>query len=225
MKQALCLQHVPFEGPGVFERALEHHGYSLARRLVPREGLPENPGDFLLVMGGPMSANDPDGWIRDEIRFIRRAVDEGVPCLGICLGSQLIARALGGCVYKGPGPEIGMTRIELTDGGRKDPAFLEAELPLTVFEWHGEGVRLPPDARVLASSALFPVQAFRVGARAMGLLFHLEITEDGIRALCGKCPEDVGRSGHEADAILRGARPHLSALHALAACVISSLAG
>ena len=83
-----------------------------------------------------------------------------------------------------------MTRIELTDGGRKDPAFLEAELPLTVFEWHGEGVRLPPDARVLASSALFPVQAFRVGARAMGGQVRLLPTPAGAH-FCVELPDET----------------------------------
>ena len=224
MKHALCLQHVPFEGPGVFEQALEQHGYSLARRLVPADGLPENPGDFLLVMGGPMSANDPDPWIRDEIQFIRRAVEAGVPCLGVCLGSQLIARAMGGSVYKGPAVEIGMTRIEPTEEGRKDPVYLQTALPASVFEWHGEGIHLPPKATALAASALFPVQAFRVGARAMGVLFHLEITKEGIQTLCEKCPEDVSRSGLTAGTIRRDAMPHLPGLHSAAARLIGTLA-
>jgi GMP synthase (glutamine-hydrolysing) len=219
VKTAFCLQHVPFEGPGVFESALARAGYSLTRRLVPADGLPSDPGDFLLVMGGPMSVNDPDPWIAAETEFIRRAVKAGVPCLGICLGSQFIAKAAGGRVYKGPGVEIGITPIDV----RNAAPFDGVPSPLPVFEWHGEGIELPPKATILASSALFPVQAFRVGARAMGLLFHLEIEETGIESLCRECPEDVAKAGRTADAVLRDARPHLPASHRLAERVIESL--
>jgi GMP synthase (glutamine-hydrolysing) len=220
---ALCLQHVPFEGPGVFEQALGDLGFALTRRLVPVEDLPTNLPDFLLVMGGPMSANDPDAWIADELAFIRRTVEAGVPFLGICLGSQLLAKAMGGRVYKGPGIEIGMTRVELTDAGRSDPLFKSAPTPLDVFEWHGEGIEAPPGATVLASSALFPVQAFRCGAKALGLLFHAELEESGIRALCEKCPEDAAKAGLDAKAILAAAKPHLPGLHRWAGAVVRGL--
>ncbi len=219
MKTAFCLQHVPFEGPGVFERALGRLGYSLTRRLVPAEGVPADPGDFLLVMGGPMSVNDPDPWIAAETDFIRRAVKAGVPYLGICLGSQFLAKAMSGRVYKGPAIELGITPIQF----RGEPPF-EGLATFPVVEWHGEGIEAPPGAKVLASSNLFPVQAFTVGPRAMGLLFHLEIEETGLEALCRECPEDVAKAGLTARTVLETARPRLPGLHKLAGRVIENLA-
>ena len=223
MKTAYCLQHVPFEGPGVFAAALADAGYELTRRVVPTEGLPPNPGDFLLVMGGPMSANDPDRWIQNELAFIRRAVEAGVPYLGVCLGSQLLAKAMGGRVYKGPAVEIGFTRIVPTDAGRNDPLFAGAPEPLDVFEWHGEGIDLPPGAVALASSRHFPVQAFRGCPRAAGLLFHIEVETDGIAALCRNCPDDLARGGADAAAVQREATRYLPNLHRWARRMISAL--
>lgn len=223
MKTALCLQHVPFEGPGVFAAALADAGYELARRDVPADGLPSDHGDFLLVMGGPMSVNDPDPWIADELAFIRRAVESGVPYLGVCLGSQLLAKAMGGRVCKGPAVEIGFTRITPTDAGRSDALFAGAPDPLDVFEWHGEGIELPPRAVALASSKRFPVQAFRVGPRAAGLLFHIEIEDAGIASLCAHCPDDLARGGADAAALQRDAARHLPNLHRWARRIVTSL--
>ena len=170
-----------------------------------------------------MSVNDPDPWIADELRFIRRSVEAGVPFLGICLGSQLLAKAMGGRVYKGPGTEIGLTRIGLTDAGRADPLFANAPAPLDVFEWHGEGIEAPPGATVLASSKLFPVQAFRCGPRALGLLFHAELEASGIRALCEKCPEDAAKAGLTPAGILNAAKPRLAGLQRWAEMVVRGL--
>ncbi len=223
MRTCLCLQHVPFESPGVFAKALADSGYELQSRIVPTDGLPTAAGDFLLVMGGPMSANDPDPWIQDELAFIRRAVESGVPCLGVCLGSQLLAKAMGGRVYKGPAVEIGFTRITATDAGRNDPLFGGAPEPLDVFEWHGEGIELPPGAVALASSKHFPVQAFRVGPRAAGLLFHIEVEADGIASLCRQCPDDLARGGADAAALRRDSARHLPSLHRWARRIVSAL--
>jgi GMP synthase (glutamine-hydrolysing) len=224
LKTSLCLQHVPFEGPGVFASLLADAGYSLLSRLVPRDGVPDTLPDFLLVMGGPMSANDPDEWVRDELEFIRRCVDAGIPYLGICLGSQMLARAMGGKVYKGPGVEIGLTEIALTDEGRSDSLFGRMPSRFPVIEWHGEGIGAPPGAAVMASTPLFPVQAFRSGPRALGLLFHLELDEEGIATLCAKCPEDLAGARTDAGRVLADARPRLQAMHSLACMVIEDLA-
>ncbi len=223
MKQALCLQHVPFEGPGVFERILKRQRFNLTRRIVPTEGLPPDAGDFLLVMGGPMSVNDPDPWIQQELNFIRDAVHAGVPYLGVCLGSQMLAKAMGGRVYKGPTVEIGMTPIQLTPDGRHDRLLDSFPDSLDVIEWHGEGIELPPGATALASSAHFPVQAFRCGANALGLLFHIELDPQGLDRLCRNCPGDLSRAGLTADGLRASALPHLDRLHEWAGQLVDRL--
>jgi GMP synthase (glutamine-hydrolysing) len=223
MKRAVCLQHVPFEGPGCLEPALGEAGFSVERRLVPAEGLPADAGDALLVMGGPMSVNDPDPWIRAELEFIRRAVAAGTPYLGICLGAQFLARALGGRVGAGAEPEIGMTPIRLTPAAADDPLFRDLPLLAEVFEWHGEGIEPPTGAVVLASSSLFPVQAFRIGRAAYGLLFHLELDSAGVSALCAHGRGDLARAGRTAAAVSEQALPHLPALNELARRLVRRL--
>lgn len=223
MKRAICLQHVAFEGPGVFADLLGSRGFVIAKHLVPRAGLPPDPGDVLLVMGGPMSVNDPDQWIAAELAFIRAAVENGTPILGVCLGAQLLAKALGAQVAPGPGVEIGMTPIRLTDQGREDPVFQALPDPFEVFQWHGEAFDLPDGAIPLASSYLFPLQAFRFGSNAYGVLFHLEMQRDGIEALCQECPEDVAKSGQDQASLLRHAESHLPRLHSVADRLIAHL--
>lgn len=223
MKQALCLQHVPFEGPGVFEDLLRERGYRVERRLVPEAGLPDTRPDFLLVMGGPMSANDPDPWIREELDFMAGAVQAGVPYLGVCLGSQLLAKALGGSIYRGPRVEIGLTQLTVTEAGRADRAFRQLPPEFRVIEWHGEGIEPPPGAAVLARSADFPVQAFRATPRALGLLFHIELTPEGLGNLCANGPDDLARGGTTREALEASCRPELPRLNAVARTILADL--
>lgn len=223
MKRAVCLQHVPFEGPGAFGDLLVERGYVLSNHLVPVIGLPEDPGDFLLVMGGPMSVNDPEPWIEAELVFLRDALMRGTPVLGVCLGSQLLAKALGAAVAPGPGMELGMAAITLTEEGRQDPVFQTIPEPFEVFQWHGEAFDLPDGAVALASSPLFPLQAFRFGPNAYGLLFHLEVQREGIEALCQECPQDLAKAGQAPAALLRNVHPHLPGLHRVAERLILHL--
>lgn len=211
--RAVCLQHVPFEGPGIFANLFEKRSITLSCHLVPADGLPSNPGDLLLVMGGPMSVNDSARWINQETAFIKNAIESGMPVLGICLGSQLMAKALGATVGPGIGLEIGMTPVYLTEEGDKDPVFSNLPKNFAVFEWHGEIFDLPAGAVSLASSDLCSVQAFRFGPRAYGLLFHLEMEKTGIEALCRECPEDLARATVTASDLLARAAPHLPQLH------------
>jgi len=220
--RAVCLQHVSFEGPGVFAGLLEKRGYRVECRVVPEVGLPGDPGDFLLVMGGPMSANDPDPWIRGELAFIRKAVEGGVPYVGICLGSQLLAKALGAKVYPGRNLEIGMTPIHLMPEGRKDPVFGRLPESFEVFEWHGEVFDLPPGAVPLAANEV-GIQAFRYSRRAYGLLFHPELPRVGIEALCRECPADLAHAGFETASVVAHAEPHLPRLHEWADQLIGHL--
>src|SRR5215475_8071070 len=141
--RAVCLQHVPFEGPGAFATALTDRGVSLEPHLVPKDGLPKDSGDLLIVMGGPMSVNDPDSWIVEETAFIRSALLAGKAVLGICLGSQFMAKALGATVQPGKALEIGLTSIRLTPEAKQDPVFGTLPDSFDVFEWHGEVFDLP----------------------------------------------------------------------------------
>ena len=224
MKRACILKHVPFEGPGVFGEVLREQGYDLRTTLVPEEGLPADDFDFLLVMGGPMSVNDPDPWITEETAFIRRAiVEQQQTVLGICLGSQFMARALGGSVAPGQVPEIGLTTLRLTEAGRADPCFEDFPSSFSAVEWHGEGITLPPEAVVLASSPAYPVQAFRYGQRAYGLLFHLEADERAVAALCRECPGDVTAAGLTPEDIMAGIRDRLPVLQRAGAALLRRL--
>jgi GMP synthase-like glutamine amidotransferase len=221
--RAICLQHVPFEGPGVFATALAKRGVPLERRLVPKDGLPADAGDLLIVMGGPMSVNDADPWIAEETDFIRAALLAGTPVVGVCLGSQFMAKALGATVRSGSALEIGKTRIALTEEGRHDPVFQGFPDSLSVFEWHGEVFDLPKGCTPLAGSDLAPLQAFRYGTRAYGLLFHLEMELDGIEALCRECAPDLERARTDAGRVTVGFLPHMWLSHEIADRLIGHL--
>jgi GMP synthase-like glutamine amidotransferase len=192
---------------------LKRRGVDLQTRLVPKDGLPDDPGDLLIVMGGPMSVNDADHWITDETSFIRSAMLAGTPTIGVCLGSQFMARALGAAVRPGRGFELGMTPVLLTTDGRRDPVFGGFPDRFDVFEWHGEVFDLPSGAVALAGSELASVQAFRYGERAYGLLFHLEIEETGIDALCRECASDLIRAKVSRTQIIEQSRAHMPRLH------------
>jgi GMP synthase (glutamine-hydrolysing) len=152
-----------------------------------------NAGDLLIVMGGPMSVNDSDKWITEETAFIRSALRAGKPVIGVCLGSQFMAKALGATVRTGKALEIGMTPVRLTGDGKRDPVFGTGAEAFDVFEWHGEIFDLPNECVSLASSEIAPLQAFRYGDRAYGLLFHLEMEQNGIDSLCRECALDLER--------------------------------
>jgi GMP synthase-like glutamine amidotransferase len=145
---------------------------------------------LLIVMGGPMSVNDEPAfpWLRREKEFIRGAVERGVPVLGVCLGAQLIASALGAKIYKNPHKEIGWFPIEGLDGPPDVFRFPES---CAVFHWHGETFDLPSGAVRLAKSAAYENQAFQIGRRVIGLQFHLEITPEGVQSLVDNCGGDL----------------------------------
>ncbi|TKB90730.1 MAG: type 1 glutamine amidotransferase [Nitrospira sp.] len=223
MTKAICLQHVLFEGPGAFATALAKRGVSLEHSLVPKEGLPHDTGDLLIVMGGPMSVNDSDTWIAEEAAFIRSALLAGKPVIGVCLGSQFMAKALGATVRSGKALEIGMTPVRLTDEGKTDRVFGAGPESFEVFEWHGEIYDLPNDCVPLAGSDIAPLQAFRYGDRAYGLLFHLEMEETGIDSLCRECAPDLMKARFSAQQVKATALPRLPQLHEMADRLIGHL--
>ncbi|MGE3976295.1 MAG: type 1 glutamine amidotransferase [Nitrospira sp.] len=221
--RVVCLQHVPFEGPGVFAKALAKRGVGLHYSLVPKEGIPNDGGDLLVVMGGPMSVNDSDKWIAEETVFIRSALLAGTPMIGVCLGSQFMAKALGATVRSGQTLEIGMTPVRLTDAGKQDPVFGVGPEAFDVFEWHGEVFDLPRDCVPLVGSEIAPLQAFRYGDRAYGLLFHLEMEEGGIDSLCQECAPDLMKARLTKHQVRSAALPQLPQLHQTADRLIGHL--
>jgi GMP synthase-like glutamine amidotransferase len=187
--RAHCLQHVPFEGPGSIEPWLAAAGYELTRTpLYASADLPAAKAvDFLVVMGGPMSVNDEDQfpWLAPEKRFIREVIESGKPVLGVCLGAQLIAAAMGAGVFRNPVKEIGWFPVRaVAAGGGSVFAFPPSA---TVFHWHGETFDLPPGAVRLAESEGCANQAFQLGRSTIGLQFHLETTPESARELIAHC--------------------------------------
>jgi GMP synthase-like glutamine amidotransferase len=147
---------------------------------------------MLTVMGGPMSANDEArlGWLGPEIALVREAIAADKMVLGICLGAQIIAKALGARVYPGNAKEIGWFPVQRTAGSH--PLFDGLPDSFTPIHWHGETFDLPHEAKLLAKSEITQNQAFAVGQRVLGLQFHMEATEQSVRALLKGAGHEIG---------------------------------
>lgn len=201
------LQHVPFEGIGCMEEWLSGRGATVqCTRFFDSPDLPD-PGaaDLIIAMGGPMSVNDEDRlpWLRPEKAFLREAIRRGTAVLGICLGAQLIASALGARVYPNTRKEIGWFPIE----GLESPGeAFRFPRQATVFHWHGETFDLPPGAVHLARSAACVNQAFQVGANVVGLQFHLEMTPESVDRILRHCRGEIVPGPHvQTESEMRGA--------------------
>jgi len=180
--RVLVLQHIACEPPGVYEDVLRERGATLLRvELDEGEALPGLERiDAIVAMGGPMSVNDEQEhpWLGEEKRLIREAVADGIPFFGACLGVQLFAASLGARVTTGGVPEVGVLPVYGTDAARDDPVFSGLAWPRPTLQWHSDTFELPDGATLLATSPAYPHQAFRVGERAYGVQFHLEVTDD-----------------------------------------------
>jgi GMP synthase (glutamine-hydrolysing) len=177
--KVLVFQHVPYEPLGSLDPLLKGAGFRIRYINFGRE--PEsrpNLGGYaaLIVLGGPMNSDQIDCYpnLITEVEMIREAVDRGMSVLGICLGAQLLAKALGGEVSRNAVREIGWHDVEMTEAGLSDPVLSTFAPTQEVFQWHQDGMSLPPGADLLASSPASPVQAFRFGRHAYGFQFHLE---------------------------------------------------
>lgn len=157
-----------------------------------------------------MSANDPA--MKPELELMDRALAGGVPILGICLGSQLVAKALGARVYRNAALEIGWEPVYLTEAARHDPVFGDLPAPFTFFHWHGETFDLPRGAEWLAYSRKTPHQAYRYGSRVYGIQFHPEVTPEMIADWCAQpvncgdvatLNETIDPEAHDQSAIAR----------------------
>jgi GMP synthase-like glutamine amidotransferase len=177
----LVLQHIACEPPAVYEDVMSDRGWRITRvELDEGEELPAwDAFHAIVAMGGPMGVYDRERlpWLEAEIAAIGAAVRAGLPFFGACLGVQLLASALGARVYRGHEPEVGVLPVRLTGEGRADPVvgFLPDEV--MTLQWHQDTFDLPAGAVRLMGSELYPNQAFRFGARAYGVQFHLEVDE------------------------------------------------
>ena len=181
MKRALIVRHTPFEGAAGFRLPIEQAGYDFHRINVSD---PEFPAfdwldpDLVVVMGGPMGVYEREAhpWIEGEIIGLALRIAAGRPTLGVCMGSQLIAAALGSRVYPGPVKEVGFAPIALTGAGQKSP--LRHLDGVSLLHWHGDTFDLPPGAERLAETANYANQGFRIGDSLLALQFHPEMGED-----------------------------------------------
>lgn len=177
------LQHVSHEGPGAIARVLVEAGHDVVvTRLFLGDALPVvDDIAGLVVMGGPMGVHDDEEhpWLGPERDLVRAAAARDLPVLGVCLGSQQLAAALGAQVAAGPDEEVGVGQVELTADGRRDPVLGPEYHGLSgttvpCIHWHRDTFSLPDGAVHLAATRRYPHQAFRIGTRAYGLQFHIE---------------------------------------------------
>ncbi|MDH5473404.1 MAG: glutamine amidotransferase [Gammaproteobacteria bacterium] len=185
MKTALVIRHLAFEDLGLFERTIEAAGYQIRYLEAGMDDLswiePLDPS-LLIILGGPIGANDEADFpfIEDELEILQARLNSDAPTLGICLGAQLMARALGAKVYPGRQKEIGWAPLQLTAAGQQSPLrHLSAE-HVHVLHWHGDTFDIPNGASHLAATAAIPNQAFAWKKRCLALQFHPEVTAHGL---------------------------------------------
>ena len=194
MKPVAIFRQSPTEGPGYFAAYLEAQRIPWrVVRVDQGEPVPTDPRSFsgLVFMGGPMSVNDDLAWIPGELELIRQAVDAEVPCLGHCLGGQLMSKALGGEVTRSPVKEIGWGSVQVADDPVARHWFGELREFLS-FHWHGETFTIPRDATRILGSPYCANQAFALD-RHLGMQCHVEMTADLIRTWYADAGEEVRR--------------------------------
>lgn len=208
MKTALVIRHVAFEDLGLFERTLEAAGYQVRYLEAGMDMLawlePLHP-DLLIVLGGPIGANDEADYpfIQDEIELLATRLQSDAPTLGICLGAQLMARALGAAVYPGGQSEVGWAPIQLTAAGQASPLRHLSADNTSVLHWHGDTFDLPAGAELLASTEQTARQAFRWKRRGLALQFHPEVTVQGMERWYIGHSSDIRQMEHISVASLR----------------------
>ena len=221
MPEVLVLQHMACEPLGTIEAALHQtdlsHRYIRAQESDP---VPQEIGDAagLIILGGPMGAYEQDKYpfLADELRLIASAVSKKAPILGVCLGGQMLAYALGAAVRPGPQKEIGWHSVTLAAEAAEDALWQGLPPNFTGYHWHGDYFALPRGAVSLASSALTPCQAFRYGDFAYGFQFHLEVTEAIIREWTAAFANELAEAGLEADSSLSGLSKYLLSMQEIA---------
>jgi GMP synthase (glutamine-hydrolysing) len=176
-KNILVIQNIACEHLGNLANLFELDGFNVTILNSQNNSIPKDLISYsgIIILGGPMSVYDNYDYLKNEQKLIKKAVEMNIPTLGICLGSQLIAEAMGGKVHAGNLKEIGWYDIEITENGHRDIFNGVATLKHTVFQWHGDTFELPPTAIILAKSNKY-IQAFRIKT-AIGIQFHIEVDE------------------------------------------------
>lgn len=221
MKTLLAVRHVPFEDLGSLAEPLAHAGYSIRYADAPTAdfaALSKQSWDMLVVLGGPIGVNDGADYpfIAPELKFVEARLKAALPLLGICLGSQFIARALGAEVRCNSKVELGWKPLTLTEAG-KNSALRHVTGP--VLHWHGEIFDLPKDALSLCSTDLTPCQGFSWG-RALAMQFHPEVTARGLEQWYVGNVGDIREVGLSTTELRRSAQAHAAALEVQGAALI-----
>jgi len=179
------MKHIEIEGPGLIEHCLKQEKipYQILNLSTSAHFPKLDDLTHIVLLGGPMNVYEEDRYpfLREEDLFIKESIQRGKSILGICLGAQLIAKALGAKVFKAPMKEIGWYDVSLTKEGSKDPLFSTLPKIFPVFQWHEDTFELPRGSKLIATSPSVPHQAFRYGENVYGLQFHLEVTQEMIR--------------------------------------------
>lgn len=189
MSKVLVIKNAGIEGPGTLGNLLESDGFELQIIHAKKEKIPTLDHSMILVLGAPESANDNLQYLKDELTLIQNAERQNIPTLGICLGSQLIAKAFGARVYPGQKKEIGFYDNIQIDSGSKSSLFSGMSDPFSVFHWHGDTFDIPNGAKRLAYSELYN-QAFQYGS-AVGVQFHFEVNSDIIQSWLDHTTENL----------------------------------
>jgi GMP synthase (glutamine-hydrolysing) len=227
MAKVYVLQHHAAENLGTISDALE--GAALAWQYVRiYDGHPV-PADMkgaggLIVMGGPMGVYQTERYpfLKDEMTLIQDAVKQGRPVLGICLGAQIVAAALGAKVEKNPrGKEIGWYPVKLEAAAKDDRIFKGIVETITPFHWHGDFFELPPGATSLATSDQTPCQAFRHGTSVYGLQFHIEVTRESVEQMSAAFARELEREKISAAEMIARYTDHEAALTQLSETIFS----
>ncbi|MBW4607793.1 MAG: glutamine amidotransferase [Hassallia sp. WJT32-NPBG1] len=222
MQNALVIQHVPFEDLGNLRPVLEQRGYQIVYQQAGLDDLsliePLQP-DLLIILGGPIGVYEEQDYpfIKDELRLLEKRLTKDLPTLGICLGSQLMARALGALVYPGGnGKEVGWGKLQLSPAGESSFLRYLSASETAVLHWHGDTFDLPKDAVLLASSPQYQNQAFSWGNNCLGLQFHPEVTARGMeRWFIGHACEIASLNGTSVSQLRADTRLHAPALESM----------
>lgn len=199
----LVVQNIQCEHLGRFKKLFESDKYDIsvidARNI---KNIFQNLSDYsgIVILGGPMSVSDNYEYLQEEQNLINKAVDMNIPTLGICLGSQLIAQALGGSVHVGKTKEIGWYDVEITNDGKKEIFSGLSTNNVKIFQWHGETFLLPDSSTILAKSRDY-VQAFRI-KNAIGIQFHIEVDVNMIKDWINQYSKEIEDSKIPVDSIM-----------------------
>lgn len=206
MKTAVALRHIAFEDLGLLQPVLEKAGYEIHYREAPLADFDDpvlRESDLLMVLGGPIGAYESDiyPFLAPETALIEERLKAGRGILGICLGAQLMAQALGARVYAGAVKEIGWGRVMPTEDGRDSALAVLGDAAAHVLHWHGDTFELPDGATRLVSNENYPNQAFSYGGRALGLQFHLEADPARIESWLVGHALELGKAGIDIPAL------------------------